>query len=1091
MDDRELLEAYARDRSEAAFGQLVRRHLAWVYSVALRHLGNSALAEDVAQSVFVLLARKAGSLRSGVLLGGWLFRTTRFVANRALRAERRRKSREETAASMIPSTIMPDESEAVWNQLEPYLDQAVASLSEVDRQAILLRFYEKRPLLEVGRHLGLSEEAAKKRVNRAIEKMRGFLVRRGVAVGGTVLAGLMAEQTVQALPVGLAASVLKTAAAGISASSVLPRLAQETLDAWRWAKFTLTGGVAVSLCGLAWLCVVLAAHTPAISNSKSSPEHVGPPVEASTRTAAVPPAARSHPSTRTKEHAMRFRVLAKDSGEPVGGARLAVNTVGDDGWKQRFDLSTDDTGSADVPYPPATMRLDVGVIASGWVARFATWRTYLDPAIPTEYTLRVDRATNYLGGWLRSKDGRPVADAVVEMEFGISDMAQEENPRERPGFLSAAPVAKSDRNGWWTCALIDPRSRRTPGLRVRHPDFAPTKIVSGSWGYGDEPQSESMKLLWSGRLVTTLNRGVTLTGSIMTEEGKQIAGAKIEHEPSSTDSVHTEADTLGVFSIQGLPPGDFDFIVTAPGFAQDYLKVNLKEEVERVEVRLKPGGRLRLRLVDEDGNAVANGTVALTGPGGTYMPGMNWSAQSGPDGRVEWTSAPTDRMLNLCASRHPDFSMSRGPLVKADGEEHVIQLRRVFVVTGRVTDARTGELVRKEIKSFPGYGEGENSWFRGETRRSTDGTFQVYFENGPGPWRFRIEAEDYSPFVSTWLQPDSNGVVDVALQPVDPLKTVRGTVWRTDGQPAAGAELALLSPEHGASLGRACFARRAAADRLIVDADENGKFAFPEEPNASLLVAACSNGFARVAVSNPKEVMEVHLQPWGRIEGTIDATARNRPVRYVIMDDLLAMNSSACMRLDSQEFHSRSTEDGRFSFEFVPQGRLCVWLEADVIEDPATPPYHHPTWIQTTAGETTEVRIVETGYHVKGRFILAGREEGSIKQPAYAVLESDWPSDSAPSPNGLNTKQWMRSFFDLGRLIIAPDGRFESRNAITPGIYRLLGKIEDVTLDQQIEVPNRPENDPSSLGNALNAVEIPPIDLGDVVVVRKESAGPK
>jgi hypothetical protein len=85
----------------------------------------------------------------------------------------------------------------------------------------------------------------------------------------------------------------------------------------------------------------------------------------------------------------------------------------------------------------------------------------------------------------------------------------------------------------------------------------------------------------------------------------------------------------------------------------------------------------------------------------------------------------------------------------------------------------------------------------------------------------------------------------------------------------------------------------------------------------------------------------------------------------------------------------------------------------------------------------------------------------------------------------------MRSFFDLGRLIIAPDGRFESRNAITPGIYRLLGKIEDVTLDQQIEVPNRPENDPSSLGNALNAVEIPPIDLGDVVVVRKESAGPK
>ena len=237
MDDRELLEAYARDRSEAAFGELVRRHLAWVYSVALRHIGNQALAKDVTQSVFVLLAQKAGSLHSGTVLGGWLFRTTRFVGNRALRAERRRKSREETAASMIPSTTFRDENEAVWKQLEPYLDEAVAALSEADRQAILLRFYQKKPLLDIGRHLGLSEEAAKKRVSRAIQKMRDFLVRRGVTVGGTLLAGLMAEQTVQAAPVGLAASALKTAAAGISPSGVLPHLAQETLNAWRWTKF--------------------------------------------------------------------------------------------------------------------------------------------------------------------------------------------------------------------------------------------------------------------------------------------------------------------------------------------------------------------------------------------------------------------------------------------------------------------------------------------------------------------------------------------------------------------------------------------------------------------------------------------------------------------------------------------------------------------------------------------------------------------------------------------------------------------------------------------------------------------------------------
>ena len=126
MDDRELLEAYARDRSEADFEELVRRHLPWVYSVALRHTGNPVLAEDVAQSVFVLLARKAAGLSSASILGGWLFKTTRFMANHALRAERRRKSREEAAAAMSEPATFPNafanENEAVWKQLEPCLD---------------------------------------------------------------------------------------------------------------------------------------------------------------------------------------------------------------------------------------------------------------------------------------------------------------------------------------------------------------------------------------------------------------------------------------------------------------------------------------------------------------------------------------------------------------------------------------------------------------------------------------------------------------------------------------------------------------------------------------------------------------------------------------------------------------------------------------------------------------------------------------------------------------------------------------------------------------------------------------------------------
>src|SRR4051794_12500501 len=193
MDDWELLQAYARNRSESAFAKLISRHLDWVYSVAVRQGGGAHLAEDVAQSVFVLLARKAPELRPGTLINGWLFRTTRHVAAHARRAEQRRKIRETTACNMIHDTTSPDTSEALWEQLAPHLDKAVASLSEADRSAILLRFYGKLPLRELGEKLGISDDAAKKRVSRALDRMRTFLENRGVRLSGVALAAILAD----------------------------------------------------------------------------------------------------------------------------------------------------------------------------------------------------------------------------------------------------------------------------------------------------------------------------------------------------------------------------------------------------------------------------------------------------------------------------------------------------------------------------------------------------------------------------------------------------------------------------------------------------------------------------------------------------------------------------------------------------------------------------------------------------------------------------------------------------------------------------------------------------------------------------------
>jgi hypothetical protein len=257
---------------------------------------------------------------------------------------------------------LPDENETVWKRLEPHLDLAVASLSELDRQAVLLRFYQQKPFVEVGRQLGLGEEAAKKRVSRAMQKLRDFLIRRSVAVGGTTLVGLLAGQVVQAAPAGLAASVLKTTAMQISATGVLPHLARETLNAWRWTQFKIATAVTASLCGLVWLCFVTVPHSPINQNATLEPESVRTAGDQPTTAAAAASIAPANPETRN----IHFRVLAKDSDQPIGGAPLAVNIVSPEGgWKQRFDLSTDENGSADIPYPRETMRLDVGVVASG------------------------------------------------------------------------------------------------------------------------------------------------------------------------------------------------------------------------------------------------------------------------------------------------------------------------------------------------------------------------------------------------------------------------------------------------------------------------------------------------------------------------------------------------------------------------------------------------------------------------------------------------------------------------------------------------------------------------------------------------------
>ncbi len=214
--DSELLTQFARSRSEQAFAELVRRHVNLVYSAALRQVGGDAhLAEDVSQMVFSDLARKAPALARRPSLTGWLYTSARFAAAKVVRSEHRRRGREEEFMRE-PTEATP---EANWEQIRPALDEMMHELDETDREAILLRYFESRPYAEIAERCGLNENAARMRVDRALEKLRARLAKHGITTAAS-LASLISANAVQTAPVSFVTSLAATSLAGAGSGGI-------------------------------------------------------------------------------------------------------------------------------------------------------------------------------------------------------------------------------------------------------------------------------------------------------------------------------------------------------------------------------------------------------------------------------------------------------------------------------------------------------------------------------------------------------------------------------------------------------------------------------------------------------------------------------------------------------------------------------------------------------------------------------------------------------------------------------------------------------------------------------------------------------
>lgn len=252
-DDAECLRLYAETHDQDAFSEFVRRHVDLVYAAAYRQTGGDRhLAEDVAQTVFVTASRKAGRLSSHPAVAAWLHQATRYAAIDVLRSRRRRQAREE-AVSRMEETLAAPEPAPDWEELSPRIDELVSSLGERDRTAVVLRFFSGKSYADIGAQLGVGEDAARMRVERALEKLRRRLTGKGAASSGAALATVLAQKGVMAAPSGLGAACVASALAAPALGGVA--IALGTFKIMSAAK--IIAGVAT---GVALLSIVAAVH---------------------------------------------------------------------------------------------------------------------------------------------------------------------------------------------------------------------------------------------------------------------------------------------------------------------------------------------------------------------------------------------------------------------------------------------------------------------------------------------------------------------------------------------------------------------------------------------------------------------------------------------------------------------------------------------------------------------------------------------------------------------------------------------------------------------------------------------------------------
>ena len=968
----DLLRRYVCDRSEAAFAELVRQHIDLVYSAALRQVGgDTAAAEDVTQLVFTDLARKAPGLTRHTSLTGWLYTSTRYRAAHARRAEQRRRNHEREAHEMN-QLLQSTDPDPRWQELRPLLDDAMHDLSATDREAVLLRYFERLPLAEIGARLGLKENAARMKVDRAIDRLRAALAKRGVTSTITALAGLLNARAMGTAPAGLAARASSSATAAAAATGGLT-----------WALLKLAGlmkgnallatGAAVLVAGFIvvpkWLPTATTATAPASAASTREKTAALTPSSPGQALAAYPARVAAARTTDS----ITLRIIADDTEKPVAGAAIEYSVAERGG--RRSPLSTPLTATEEGVCVVPVSRATVGLLAiqsrtDGFVETSAVWSPDRGESIPQQYTWRLGRSVP-IGGQVLDEQGKPVSGAEVQVQLAIVTQEQlsQQRSSETPHLsLITREKCVADVDGRWRIDRFANESISTLFIWPTHPDYFTEPIITYSGG-----NPEAAKQLVAGTHVLKLTRGITAQGLVVDTEGHPVPGVKVEafadidqeslrpqlakgqgYTINRLDRIGTTNLHDGTFVLTGCRPGTNLFRAEARGFALVNQLITLTNNPASLRLVLNRGHVLRLRVLDANGLPVTNNLQVVPSslePGGGgltaarsvrgFGSGPNFGRGSGyvplgsrglrglsPDaeGRVVWESSPDSELrLDLLAFGIPSTNM----IMPADGQEHLVMLASAgqtapthLSVKGNVRDAATGQPIGRFLV-HTGRFTSTNANFRPgwiSNKGFQGGTFVYDQRVGAGQKfsvRFKIEADGYAPFVTREVVPDESDVqLDIALSPA-PSTSV--TVLSRDGQPAANADIGLEMPYEPLTPkpGGLTHAYPGNYTNVFLT-DERGRFVLPPDDSITRVVAACPDGYAEATPAALVAEPTMRLQPWGRIVGTYLSNGKPATGRKLTLYSVTPSEPSVLC----SDFLVETDASGHFVVPQVPSGQF-------------------------------------------------------------------------------------------------------------------------------------------------------------------------